>query len=85
MGKEIVFLSLLIYSLQTLLWCGAVPRLSMTDSPGLYLTRKTHGSSLEDNIDLDVDSDSDEERFHSPITEKKKIENCNDFDDVEGV
>ena len=57
----------------------------MTYSPGLELTRKKHGSSLEDDIDLEVDSDSYEEGFRSPVTEKNKIGNGNDFDDVEGV
>uniref|UniRef100_M4BK29 Uncharacterized protein n=1 Tax=Hyaloperonospora arabidopsidis (strain Emoy2) TaxID=559515 RepID=M4BK29_HYAAE len=52
---------------------------------GLELTRKKHGSSLEDDIDLEVDSDSYEEGFRSPVTEKNKIGNGNDFDDVEGM
>ena len=56
----------------------------MTDSPGLELTRKTRGSSSEDDIDPEVESDSDEDDCRTPVAEKK-IDNGNDSDDAEGV
>uniref|UniRef100_M4BX30 GOST seven transmembrane domain-containing protein n=1 Tax=Hyaloperonospora arabidopsidis (strain Emoy2) TaxID=559515 RepID=M4BX30_HYAAE len=59
-------------------------QLPMTDSPGLELTRKTRGSSSEDDIDPEVESDSDEDDCRTPVAEKK-IDNGNDSDDAEGV
>ena len=43
----------------------------------------THGSSLEDDIDPEVESESDVEGSCSPVTEKKNIDNGEDFDDEE--
>ena len=85
MGREIVLYQFLFDTLQTVWSCDSVPQLPMTDSSGLELTRMTHGSSLEDDIDLEVESESDVEGSRSPVTEKKNIDNGDDFDDVEGV
>ena len=45
----------------------------------------THGSSLEDDIDPEVESESDVEGSRSPVTEKKNIDNGDDFVDEEGL
>uniref|UniRef100_M4C1G0 Uncharacterized protein n=1 Tax=Hyaloperonospora arabidopsidis (strain Emoy2) TaxID=559515 RepID=M4C1G0_HYAAE len=41
--------------------------------------------SMQDDTNPEVESDSDEEGSRNPVTEKKKIDKGDDFDDVEGV
>jgi hypothetical protein len=57
----------------------------MTDSPGLEMTRNTRGSSSDEDINPEIESDSDEEDARPPTTEKKQKSYSKDSDDMEGV
>ncbi|TDH73624.1 hypothetical protein CCR75_002085 [Bremia lactucae] len=58
-------------------------QLPMTDSPGIEMTRNTHGSSSEEDINPEMESDSDEEKPASADTKLKT--GSTDHDDDEGV
>ncbi|CAH0522187.1 unnamed protein product [Peronospora belbahrii] len=60
-------------------------QLPMTDSPGIEMTRNTHGLSSDEDIDPEIESDSDEETSRIPVTEKKQKGCSEDSDDAEGV
>lgn len=38
----------------------------MTESPGIEMTRNTHGSSSDEDINPEIESDSDEENPRPP-------------------
>lgn len=57
-------------------------QLPMTETPGIEMTRKTRGSSSEDDINPEIESDSDEENTLSSVKHKT---HSNDCDDMEGV
>ncbi|KUF97498.1 Phenylalanyl-tRNA synthetase beta chain [Phytophthora nicotianae] len=58
-------------------------QLPMTESPGIEMTRNTHGSSSDEDINPEIESDSDEEK--SSHQEKKQKSYSKDSDDMEGV
>ncbi|RLN46680.1 hypothetical protein BBJ29_001406 [Phytophthora kernoviae] len=61
-------------------------QLPMTESPGLEMTtRETQGSLSDEDINPELESDSDEENARPPITEKKQKSYSKDSDDMEGV
>ncbi|CAH0519267.1 unnamed protein product [Peronospora belbahrii] len=60
-------------------------QLPMTDSPGIEMTRNTHGLSSDEDINPEIESDSDEETSRIPVTEKKQKGCSEDSDDAEGV
>ncbi|KAI9998524.1 hypothetical protein PInf_002915 [Phytophthora infestans] len=58
-------------------------QLPMTESPGIEMTRNTHGSSSDEDINPEIESDSDEEK--PSHHEKKQKSYSKDSDDMEGV
>ncbi|KAG6972524.1 hypothetical protein JG688_00003949 [Phytophthora aleatoria] len=58
-------------------------QLPMTESPGIEMTRNTHGSSSDEDINPEIESDSDEEKPNRH--EKKQKSYSKDSDDMEGV
>ena len=57
----------------------------MAESPGIEMTRNTHGSSSDEDINPEIESDSDEEKLRASLTEKKQKSYSKDSDDMEGV
>ncbi|CEG49242.1 gpr7 transmembrane protein [Plasmopara halstedii] len=57
-------------------------QLPMVDSPGIEMTRKTRGLSSDDDINPELESDSDEERS---VPAGKQKTSSKDSDDMEGV
>ncbi|CAI5747259.1 unnamed protein product [Peronospora destructor] len=60
-------------------------QLPMVESPGIEMTRGTHGSSSDEDINPEIESDSDEENIRASLTEKKQKSYSKDSDDMEGV
>ncbi|EEY70227.1 Gpr7 transmembrane protein [Phytophthora infestans T30-4] len=58
-------------------------QLPMIESPGIEMTRNTHGSSSDEDINPEIESDSDEEK--PSHHEKKQKSYSKDSDDMEGV
>ncbi|KAF4042039.1 Lung seven transmembrane receptor [Phytophthora infestans] len=58
-------------------------QLPMTESPGIEMTRNTHGSSSDEDINPEIESDSDAEK--PSHHEKKQKSYSKDSDDMEGV
>ncbi|KAI9922056.1 hypothetical protein PsorP6_000990 [Peronosclerospora sorghi] len=54
-------------------------QLPMTESPGLEMTQNSHGSSSDDDVNPENESDSEEEKARLPVTGNK------DSDETEGV
>ncbi|EEY53140.1 Gpr7 transmembrane protein [Phytophthora infestans T30-4] len=58
-------------------------QLPMIESPGIEMTRNTHGSSSDEDINPEIESDSDAEK--PSHHEKKQKSYSKDSDDMEGV
>ncbi|CAI5723261.1 hypothetical protein KXD40_000596 [Peronospora effusa] len=60
-------------------------QLPTIESPGIEMTRNTHGSLSDEDINPEIESDSDEENSRASLTEKKQKSYSKDSDDMEGV